>query len=89
MGRSLPRNYLGQAVSPLLFLQPSEAKTANKRMAVTLILVFFFLNKRWLDVRPEQLYKIACNVAEDAPALSLALSKMYNPVNSKVAILDM
>lgn len=39
----------------------------NKRMAVTLTIVFFYINKRWLDVPPRALYKIAKDVAESNP----------------------
>lgn len=40
----------------------------NKRMAVTLTLTFFFVNDRWLNVPPDDLYKIACDVAESSPS---------------------
>lgn len=39
----------------------------NKRMAVTLTTVFFFINKRWLKVPAYDLYKIAYDVAESDP----------------------
>jgi death-on-curing protein len=39
----------------------------NKRMAVTLTLTFFFLNKRWLNIPPDVLYQIAQDVAMSKP----------------------
>lgn len=38
----------------------------NKRMAITITLLFLFINKKWLTVSPDGLYKIACNVAESS-----------------------
>jgi len=35
----------------------------NKRMAVTLTLVFFYVNKRWLDASPNGLYRVARRIA--------------------------
>jgi death-on-curing protein len=39
----------------------------NKRMAVTLTMVFFFVNKRWINIPTYELYKIACSVADSDP----------------------
>lgn len=39
----------------------------NKRMAVTLTLVFCYVNKRWLDIPPRQLYDVANDVAMSRP----------------------
>lgn len=39
----------------------------NKRMAITLTLVFLFLNGRWIETSPDELYKMACAVAESKP----------------------
>ena len=36
----------------------------NKRMAVTLTMVFCYINKKWMNIRPEVLYAIANNVAK-------------------------
>lgn len=42
-------------------------ENGNKRMAVTLTSLFCFVNKRWLDMDPTKLYKLACDVAESDP----------------------
>jgi death-on-curing family protein len=42
-------------------------ENGNKRMAVTLTALFCFINGRWLNVPPETLYKIACDVADSNP----------------------
>lgn len=39
----------------------------NKRMAVTLTLVFLFFNKKWLETSPYELYQMAQAVAESKP----------------------
>lgn len=39
----------------------------NKRMAVVLTSVFCYVNKRWLIIDNEHLYKIACDVAKSKP----------------------
>ena len=39
----------------------------NKRMAVTLTSVFCFVNKRWIKIAPDNLYRLACSVAESDP----------------------
>jgi len=42
-------------------------ENGNKRMAVTITLVFVFKNDRWIDISPEDLYKIATVVAKSRP----------------------
>lgn len=39
----------------------------TRPLAVTLTLVFFFLNDKWLETPPEELYKMARAVAESKP----------------------
>jgi len=39
----------------------------NKRMAVTLTMVFCYVNNRWMNIHPKALYKIANDVAESKP----------------------
>ena len=39
----------------------------NKRMAVTLTLVLCYMNKKWIDINPMELYEVACNVAKSNP----------------------
>lgn len=42
-------------------------KNGNKRIAVMALLIFLTLNKKWLDIPPSFLYKIAVLVAESPP----------------------
>lgn len=42
-------------------------ENGNKRMAVTTTLLFLYTNGYWLRVSPEELYKIALDVAESKP----------------------
>ncbi|MDP3013609.1 MAG: type II toxin-antitoxin system death-on-curing family toxin [Candidatus Subteraquimicrobiales bacterium] len=41
----------------------------NKRVAVTTLLTFLFLNNKWMEVTNEQLYNLAVFVAESQPKL--------------------
>ena len=42
-------------------------KNGNKRIAVTTILVFLRLNRKWIEIPPHLLYKLAVIVAESSP----------------------
>ncbi|MBI4034652.1 type II toxin-antitoxin system death-on-curing family toxin [Candidatus Saccharibacteria bacterium] len=42
-------------------------QNGNKRMAVTLTLVFCYLNNRWLNIGARKLYELACDVATSSP----------------------
>lgn len=39
----------------------------NKRIAVTTLLVFFYINGKWLSVSNEEMYEIAVGVAKSSP----------------------
>lgn len=39
----------------------------NKRMAVMLTLTFCYVNHRWAQVKPDDLYMVACDVAASGP----------------------
>lgn len=41
----------------------------NKRIAVTILLVFLFLNKKWFSATNEEIYEIAVDVAKSSPRL--------------------
>ncbi len=57
-------------------------QNGNKRIAVTSLLVFLHLNKKWLKVDPVQLYNFAKWVAQSPPELRnevlLAVKKFIN-----------
>lgn len=60
--------FLERAAVLFYFITKSQCfVNGNKRMAVTLTMVFFYKNKRWLDIPHEDLYAIACQVAESKP----------------------
>lgn len=44
-------------------------ENGNKRMAVTLTLVFLHVNHRWVEISPERLYELATSVAESSPLI--------------------
>jgi len=63
-------------------------QNGNKRIAVTSLLVFLYLNKKWLKVDPVQLYNFAKWVAQSPPELRdevlLAINKFINKNIEKI-----
>src|SRR5690606_35843318 len=51
------------AVLFYLIIKNHPFLNGNKRMAVTFTLVFLFINGKFIDADPRNLYKIACRVA--------------------------
>ncbi len=47
----------------------------NKRIAVTTLLIFLYLNNKWLDVSDEALYQMALDVAESKPQFKESVVK--------------
>lgn len=52
------------AVLFYLLIKNHPFQNGNKRIAVTSMMVFLFLNHRWLTVEPQKLYNLAVWVAE-------------------------
>ncbi len=50
-----------------LMIKNHPFQNGNKRIAVTTLLVFLYLNKKWLKINPEKLYKTSVWVAESDP----------------------
>lgn len=88
-GNYLHRTFVERAAVLFYLITKNHCfSNGNKRMAVALTMVFFYNNKRWLDVTSRGLYRIACDVAESNPrerdiaqgALKLFFKKhMVNP----------
>ena len=51
------------AVLFYLIIKNHPFTNGNKRLAVTITLVFFHLNNKWVKIPPSDLYDIACEVA--------------------------
>jgi len=67
-GKSLHYRFVDKAATLFYLITKDHCfGNGNKRMAVTLTTVFFYVNKRWLNVQPRALYEIACQVAESSP----------------------
>ncbi|HJP95976.1 MAG TPA: type II toxin-antitoxin system death-on-curing family toxin [Candidatus Saccharimonadales bacterium] len=67
-GKFLHRTFAERAAKLFYLITKNHCfENGNKRMAVTLTLVFFYTNKRWIHATPEELYLIACKVAESKP----------------------
>jgi death on curing protein len=50
-----------------LVIKNHPFENGNKRMAVTLTLVFLFINGYWIKAEPEELYDVALDVARSKP----------------------
>lgn len=55
------------AVLFYLVIKNHPFQNGNKRMAVVLTAIFCYVNKRWLNIEPKDLYDIACDVANSKP----------------------
>ncbi|MFI5746558.1 type II toxin-antitoxin system death-on-curing family toxin [Streptomyces sp. NPDC051644] len=55
------------AVLFYLLIKNHPFENGNKRMAVTIMLTFFYKNGRWISIAPDALYRIAKIVAESPP----------------------
>ena len=52
-----------------LMIKNHPFKNGNKRIAVMTLLVFFYLNRKWLSVTNDELYRFAVGVAAGNPKL--------------------
>jgi death-on-curing family protein len=50
-----------------LLIKNHPFRNGNKRIAVMAILAFLSLNKKWINIDPTDLYKLACIVSESNP----------------------
>lgn len=64
-GKHLHRTFAERAAVLFYLITKNHCfSNGNKRMAVTLTAVFCYVNKRWLNIAPLELYNIANIVAE-------------------------
>jgi len=67
-GKMLHRTFVERAALLFYLVTKNHCfSNGNKRMAVTLTTVFFFINKKWLEIPAIELYNIAKQVAASAP----------------------
>jgi death-on-curing protein len=60
----------------------------NKRMAVTLTMTFCYKNKRWLNIPPMELYRVAKQVAESSPKnQTVTIDMLKNLFRDKITAL--
>lgn len=59
--------YHRAAVLFYLVIKNHPFENGNKRMAVAIMMTFFYKNGMWIDTSPEELYDIAKMVAESHP----------------------
>jgi len=50
-----------------LLIKNHPFQNGNKRVAVTSLLVFLYINGRWLKTSPDEIYRLAVWVAESMP----------------------
>lgn len=54
-----------RAAAMFYYLDKNHAlDNGNKRSAVAVTMTFLYINKKWFDVTPDTLYKLACEVAK-------------------------
>lgn len=88
-GKPLYRT-LSQRAALLFYLviKNHPFENGNKRMALTLMLVFMYKNGLWIEMEPEELYKIACEVAQSEPkrkdAILLLLTTLIKDFQTEV-----
>lgn len=64
-GKHLHRTFAERAAVLFYLIAKNHCfSNGNKRMAVTLTAVFCFVNKRWINIPPFQLYELANSVAK-------------------------
>lgn len=67
-GKYLHHTFLKRAAILFYLIARSQCfVNGNKRMAVTLTMVFFYKNKKWLNIPEKDLYDIARNVGKSRP----------------------
>lgn len=67
-GKFLHRTFAERAAVLFYLISKNHCfVNGNKRMAITLTTLFFYVNKRWINVYPHDLYVIACTVAKSKP----------------------
>lgn len=67
-GKQLYPNLVGKAaVLFYLLIKNHPFQNGNKRLAVTTLLIFLLLNKKWLVLGPKEMYRLAKKVAKSAP----------------------
>ena len=54
------------AVMFYLIIKNHPLENGNKRSAVGVTLTFLYINNKWLDISPDVLYEIACDVASSS-----------------------
>ena len=63
-GRNLHHTFADKAATLFYLITKNHCfENGNKRMAVTLTMVFCFINKRWINMSSEEMYRIANLVA--------------------------
>ncbi len=67
-GRELYKGFIAKAaILFYLLIKNHPFQNGNKRIAMTTLLIFFYLNKAWLVVDEMELYRLAVWVAESPP----------------------
>ena len=68
-GKQLYKGLIGKgAILFYLMVKNYPFKNGNKRIAITTLLTFLFINQKWLMVDPQEFYNFARFIAESPPA---------------------
>jgi len=88
-GRPLHWSFIDRAALLFYLIAKNHCfPNGNKRMAVTLTSVFFFINGRWLNIPDDFLYRMATDVAKskrgDKERMQRALRRMFKEYQARL-----
>ena len=63
-----------------LMIKNHPFQNGNKRIAVTSLLTFLFINKKWLKIPQDDLYELAVLVAQSRPVMKDGMVKVIKDV---------
>ncbi|MBF0104765.1 MAG: type II toxin-antitoxin system death-on-curing family toxin [Deltaproteobacteria bacterium] len=66
-----------------LMVKNHPFQNGNKRIAVTALLTFLYINSRWLSIQEDELYELAVDVAKSRPVMKAGLLIIIRDVLKK------
>ncbi len=69
-----------------LMIKNHPFQNGNKRIAVTSLLTFLFINKKWLKIPQDDLYELAVLIAQSRPVMKDGMVKVVKDVLRKYVL---
>lgn len=66
-----------------LIVKNHPFQNGNKRIAVTALLTFLFINKKWLNIHEDDLYELAVDVAKSKPIYKNGMIEIIKDILKK------